>query len=64
MMKNKKEKIEEEYKGSYYMDYHCRNCGNFFTQVVEYGTRAVQGICPRCGVDDSGRNLDDTFRDF
>lgn len=59
-----KEIKEEEYKGNYYMDYHCRNCGKSYIDSFEYGTRAVQGVCPNCGVNDSKENPDDIFKDF
>lgn len=50
MKKKKIEKIEEEKKIFYYMQYNCSNCGKDFMESFEYGTRAEQGECPHCGV--------------
>jgi len=42
---------DDKIKQGYTMRYDCPNCGNTYLEHFEYGQRAVQGVCPHCGVD-------------
>jgi predicted RNA-binding Zn-ribbon protein involved in translation (DUF1610 family) len=46
----KKEEVESSTPEHYPMEYTCPNCGYRFTEWFDFGHRASQGVCPRCGV--------------